>query len=184
MLEKQTQKKNKSSQESTMAKWFWAPQRMNSRSSLFAPAGLKMSLIIFGILTFRRWHEWKHNKCEPTEQPCTLEIWLVPLFVSSHRGLAVVYPSAERREAEELLSPPQHPVSALTQNVGYVGRWSGGLESARWAAGLASLSLHRILMWGGIPVRVPGHVAVGRHVYSFGRGRDVPYWRDGRGARG
>lgn len=33
-------------------------------------------------------------------------------------------------------------------------------------------------------MRVAGHVAVGRHVYSFGRGRDVPYWRDGRGARG
>lgn len=33
-------------------------------------------------------------------------------------------------------------------------------------------------------MRVAGHVAVGRHVYSFGRGRDVPYRRDGRGARG
>lgn len=33
-------------------------------------------------------------------------------------------------------------------------------------------------------MRVAGHIAVGRHVYSFGRGRDVPYWRDGRGARG
>lgn len=33
-------------------------------------------------------------------------------------------------------------------------------------------------------MRVAGHVAVGRHVYSFGSGRDVPYWRDGRGARG
>lgn len=33
-------------------------------------------------------------------------------------------------------------------------------------------------------MRVAGHVAVGRHVYSFGRGRDVPYWRDGWGARG
>jgi len=33
-------------------------------------------------------------------------------------------------------------------------------------------------------VRVAGHVAVGRHVYSFGRGRHVPYRRDGRGARG
>lgn len=32
-------------------------------------------------------------------------------------------------------------------------------------------------------MRVPGHVAVGRHVYSFGRGRDVPDGRDGRGAR-
>lgn len=31
---------------------------------------------------------------------------------------------------------------------------------------------------------VAGHVAVARHVYSFGRGRDVPYWRNGRGARG
>lgn len=39
-------------------------------------------------------------------------------------------------------------------------------------------------MRGGIPVRVAGHVAVGRHVYSFGRGRDVPYRWDGRGARG
>lgn len=33
-------------------------------------------------------------------------------------------------------------------------------------------------------MRVAGHVAVGRHVYSFGRGRDVPDRRDGRGARG
>ncbi len=33
-------------------------------------------------------------------------------------------------------------------------------------------------------MRVAGHVAVGGHVYSFGRGRDVPYRRDGRGARG
>lgn len=33
-------------------------------------------------------------------------------------------------------------------------------------------------------MRVPGHVAVGWHVHSFGRGRDVPYWRDGRGPRG
>lgn len=33
-------------------------------------------------------------------------------------------------------------------------------------------------------MRVAGHVAVGRHVYSFGRRRDVPYWRDGRRARG
>lgn len=33
-------------------------------------------------------------------------------------------------------------------------------------------------------MRVAGHVAVGRHVYSFGRGRDVPDWRDGRGAWG
>lgn len=33
-------------------------------------------------------------------------------------------------------------------------------------------------------MRVAGHVAVGRHVYSFGRGRHVPDWRDGRRARG
>lgn len=33
-------------------------------------------------------------------------------------------------------------------------------------------------------MRVAGHVAVGRHVYSFGRGRDVPNWGDCRGARG
>lgn len=33
-------------------------------------------------------------------------------------------------------------------------------------------------------MRVAGHVAVGRHVYSFGRGRDVPDWRDGWGAGG
>lgn len=32
-------------------------------------------------------------------------------------------------------------------------------------------------------MRVAGHVAVGRHVYSFGRGRDVPYGRDGWRAR-
>lgn len=32
---------------------------------------------------------------------------------------------------------------------------------------LRSLSLHCLLMWGGIPVRITGHVAVGRHVYSF-----------------
>lgn len=30
---------------------------------------------------------------------------------------------------------------------------------------------------------VAGHVAVGRHAYSFGRGRHVPDRRDGRGAR-
>lgn len=30
-------------------------------------------------------------------------------------------------------------------------------------------------------MRVSGHVAVSRHVYSFGRGRDVPNWWDGRG---
>ena len=52
------------------------------------------------------------------------------------------------------------------------------------SSSVLSLSLHWILMWGGIPVRVAGHVAVGRHVYTFGRGRDVPDWRDGRGARG
>lgn len=33
-------------------------------------------------------------------------------------------------------------------------------------------------------MRVAGHVAVGRHVYSFGSGRHVPDWRDARGARG
>lgn len=33
-------------------------------------------------------------------------------------------------------------------------------------------------------MRVAGHVAVGRHVYSFGRSRDVPDWRDGWGAWG
>lgn len=33
-------------------------------------------------------------------------------------------------------------------------------------------------------MRVARHIAVGRHVYSFGRGRDVPDGRDGRGARG
>lgn len=38
-------------------------------------------------------------------------------------------------------------------------------------------------MRGRVPVRVAGHVAVGRHVYSFGGRRDVPYRRDGRGAR-
>lgn len=30
---------------------------------------------------------------------------------------------------------------------------------------------------------VAGHVAVGRHAHSFGRGRHVPDRRDGRGAR-
>lgn len=33
-------------------------------------------------------------------------------------------------------------------------------------------------------MRIAGHVAVSRHVYSFGSGRDVPYWRDSRRARG
>lgn len=33
-------------------------------------------------------------------------------------------------------------------------------------------------------MRVAGHVAVGRHVYSFGCGRHVPDWGDARRARG
>ena len=45
------------------------------------------------------------------------------------------------------------------------------------------LSLHWILVRGRVPVRIARHVAVGRHVYSFGGPRDVPYRRDGRGAR-
>lgn len=43
---------------------------------------------------------------------------------------------------------------------------------------LRSLSLHCLLMWGGVPVRIPGHVAVGRHVNSFAGRWHVPYWRN------
>lgn len=38
--------------------------------------------------------------------------------------------------------------------------------------------------WGGVPVGVARHVAVGRHAHSFGGGRHVPDGRDAGGARG
>lgn len=51
-------------------------------------------------------------------------------------------------------------------------------------------SLHRVLVWRGVPMRVAWHVAVGGHTDALGRGGNVPHrrqrWgarRQGRGAR-
>lgn len=149
---------------------------------------------------FRWWQEWKHNKCEPTEQPCTLKMVssLVCVIIITHRGLAVSHPSAKEWKREGgffslllllLPAPLQHPVSELTQIVGYVGNCIAEIRRPLQDRlpdldFVVSLSLHWVLMWGGIPVRVARHVAVGRHVYSFGWGRHVPDWGDARRARG
>ena len=44
-------------------------------------------------------------------------------------------------------------------------------------------SLHRVLVWGGVPVRVAWHVAVGGHTDALGRGGNVPHRRHRRRAR-
>lgn len=48
-------------------------------------------------------------------------------------------------------------------------------------------SLHRVLVWRGVPMRIARHVAVGGHTDTLGRGRNVPHrrqrrraWRQGR----
>lgn len=158
-----------------------------------------MSLIIFGILTFRCWHEWKLNNREPTEQPYTQK-WKKQNKTKQVSPLVCVIPPRLGWVFFFQFHPPAEgpclpcPASRRCADTNCRLRWkvsawrrSGGPEACSLLTAplfLASLSLHWILMWGGIPVRVSGHVAVGRHVYSFGRGRDVPYWRDGRGARG
>lgn len=115
------------------------------------------------------------------------------VFVSSHRGLAAFF-IRQQRSNGGVFSPFQHPSLCADTNCRLRFFWGGGGElhggdpeastQAHWPPRLISLSLHWILMWGWIPVRVARHVAVGRHVYSFGRDRDVPYWGNGRGARG
>lgn len=93
---KKEKKKESSQEESSMA------VRFRCVSSLSLAVSVQ---IIFGILTFRCWHEWKITKMRAhwTEQPCKKKKKkkrLVPLFVSSHRGMAAVffflffYPSA------------------------------------------------------------------------------------------
>lgn len=44
-------------------------------------------------------------------------------------------------------------------------------------------SLHRVLVWRGVPMGVAGHVAVGGHTDALGRGGNVPHRRQRRRAR-
>lgn len=118
MLEKQPKKKKKDKKKERKKSKRRAVRRSPAwlRGSGVWAVSLSVSVqIIFGILTFRCWHEWKITKmwAHWTEQPCKKKKKkkrLVPLSVSSHRGLAAVF-----------FFILQHPVCALTQIVGYVG---------------------------------------------------------------